>query len=57
MSGYVFQNETEITFGRRSRRSYGVLEDYGMMLYHRNRLIRPYVKLGCQTKEQVSAFF
>ena len=28
-----------------------------MMLYHRNRLITPYVKLGCQTKEQVSAFF
>ena len=28
-----------------------------MMLYHRNRLIRPYVKLGCQTKVQVSAFF
>ena len=57
MSEYVFQNETEITFGRRSRRSYGVLDDYGMMLYHRNRLITPYVKLGCQTKVQVSAFF
>ena len=28
-----------------------------MMLYHRNRLIKPYVKLGCQTKGQVSAFF
>ena len=51
------ENDTEITFGYPSRRASTMLEDYGVMFYHRNRLIRPYVKLGCQTKEQVSAFF
>ena len=51
------ENDTEITFGYPSRRTSTMFEDYGVMFYHRNRLIRPYVKLGCQTKVQVSAFF
>ncbi|XP_070204694.1 MORC family CW-type zinc finger protein 3-like isoform X2 [Littorina saxatilis] len=39
---------TDITFGYRRRGAEDMLEDYGIMFYHRNRLIEPYVKLKSQ---------
>ncbi|KAK7087852.1 hypothetical protein V1264_021852 [Littorina saxatilis] len=40
----------EIVFGYLPKKGAEVMEDDGMMFYHRNRLIKPYHKLGCQTK-------
>ncbi|XP_070204695.1 MORC family CW-type zinc finger protein 1-like [Littorina saxatilis] len=40
----------ELVFGYMPKIGAEVMEDYGMMFYHRNRLIKPYHKLGCQTR-------
>ncbi|XP_076435186.1 MORC family CW-type zinc finger protein 3-like isoform X2 [Babylonia areolata] len=40
--------KVEIIFGKEKKSGSGKLEDHGVMLYHRNRLIKPYVKLSCQ---------
>ncbi|KAJ8339396.1 hypothetical protein SKAU_G00361820 [Synaphobranchus kaupii] len=40
------KEHVNITFGYRTK-SKG---EYGIMMYHNNRLIRPYVRLGCQLK-------
>ncbi|XP_033741288.1 MORC family CW-type zinc finger protein 3-like isoform X2 [Pecten maximus] len=39
----------KITFGFAAKR----LDDYGLMLYHTNRLITAYQKIGCQTKSDI----
>ena len=51
---FIFQEKaTEITFGYPPKKGARKMEDYGVMFYHRNRLIKPYVKLGCQARVHV----
>ncbi|KAK3755464.1 hypothetical protein RRG08_021046 [Elysia crispata] len=43
------EKQIEIKFGFTSGDD--KTEDYGMLLYHRNRLIKAYVKVGCQKRD------
>lgn len=46
LTGVGQKEKVKVTFGFNPKRK----EHFGIMMYHKNRLIKPYEKVGCQLK-------